>query len=89
VSDPGASRDRRSDDPARDYQEREAAPETLVADYILKQREYFEYPLDLEQPGEECGQKGDGHDRYDQDDEELSLTHASIYLPQLPLSANT
>ena len=46
----------------------------LVADYLLKQGEYFKYALDLEQPREGCRQKGDGHDRYHQDDEELSLT---------------
>jgi hypothetical protein len=61
---------------------------TLVADYILKQREYFEYPLDLEQPREGRCQKGDGHDRYHQDDEELSLTHSFLF-SRSSLPANT
>jgi hypothetical protein len=60
----------------------------LVADYILKKREYVEYPLDLEQPREGCGQKGDGHDRYHQDDEELSLTHSFLF-SRSSLPANT
>ena len=50
----------------------------LVADYILKQGEHLEDPFYLDHPREGGRQKGDGHARYDDDEEEMSVTHASF-----------
>jgi hypothetical protein len=61
---------------------------TLVTDYILKQGKQLEDPLYLDHPRKGGRQKGDGHDRYDQDDEKLSLTHASFFISRFPLPAN-